>query len=245
MQYQPQPQSYGRGTAASASVDDRAAFLVKTYLHLVGAIFAFVFIEAALFAPVLNGYALADYFAAMVFGGPFGGAGWLVVLLGFVGVSWVANWWARSGTSQLMQYAGLGLYVVAEAVIFVPLLWLAGQYDQAAIPTAGLVTLVLFGGLTGIVFLTRRDFSWMRGILGVATFGALGTIVASMFFGFSLGVWFSGAMIIVAGGYILYDTSNVMLHYRTDQHVAAALSLFASVALLFWYVLRIFLNSRR
>jgi len=81
--------------------------------------------------------------------------------------------------------------------------------------------------------------------VGIATLGALATIVASMFFGFSLGVWFSGAMIIVAGGYILYDTSRVMLHYRTDQYVAAALALFASVALLFWYVLRIFLNQRR
>lgn len=244
MQYQQQGQ-YSVGNAAQASVEDRAGFLVKTYLHLVGAIFAFVFIEAAFFAPVLNGYSLADFMAGMVFGGPLGGAGWLIVLGAFMLVSYVANWWARSGSSQLMQYAGLGLYVVAEAVIFVPLLWLASMYDPAAIPTAGLVTLVLFGGLTGIVFLTRRDFSWMRGVLGVAALGALATIVCSMIFGFTLGVWFSGAMIIVAGGYILYYTSNVMLYYRTDQYVAAALTLFASVALLFWYVLRIFLNSRR
>jgi len=95
------------------------------------------------------------------------------------------------------------------------------------------------------VFLTRKDFSWMRGVLGVACLGALATIVCSMLFGFTLGVWFSGAMIIVAGGYILYYTSNVMLHYRTDQHVAAALALFSSVALLFWYVLRIFLSMNR
>jgi len=66
-----------------------------------------------------------------------------------------------------------------------------------------------------------------------------------MIFGFSLGVWFSGAMVILAGGYILYYTSNVMLHYRTDQYVAAALALFSSVALLFWYVLRIFMSSSR
>jgi FtsH-binding integral membrane protein len=52
-------------------------------------------------------------------------------------------------------------------------------------------------------------------------------------------------MIAFACGYILYDTSNVMLHYRTTQHVAAALALFASVMLLFWYVLRVLLERRR
>lgn len=239
MQYQQQPQ-YSGGSAAQASVDDRAGFLVKTYLHLVGAIFAFVFIEAFFFVTPL-----AQIMAELVFAGPLGGMGWLIVLGAFMAVSYVANWWARSGTSMFMQYAGLGLYVVAEAVIFVPLMFLASIYDPSAIPTAGLVTLVLFGGLTGIVFLTRRDFSWMRGVLGVAALGALATIVCSAIFGFSLGVWFAGAMVIVAGGYILYYTSNVMLYYRTDQYVAAALTLFASVALLFWYVLRIFLSSSR
>ena len=51
-------------------------------------------------------------------------------------------------------------------------------------------------------------------------------------------------MVILAAGFIVYDTSNVMHHYRTDQHVAAALALFGSVALMFWYVLRLFLYSR-
>lgn len=230
--------AHGGSAAIHASVDARATFLVRTYLHLVGAIFAFVFIEAAFF---LSG--IADRLAEMVFlGGRFG---WLAVLGGFVVVSWVADRWARSDAGQGMQYAGLGLYVLAEAVIFVPLLWIAAQYDPSAIPTAGLVTLVIFGGLTGIVFLTRRDFSFLRGVLGVASLGALGVIVASLIFGFSLGVLFSAAMVVLAGGYILFYTSNILHHYRTDQHVAAALALFASVALLFWYVLRIFLASRR
>jgi FtsH-binding integral membrane protein len=63
--------------------------------------------------------------------------------------------------------------------------------------------------------------------------------VASIFFGFSLGLLFSVLMVAFAAGFILYDTSNVLHHYRIGQHVAASLALFASVALLFWYVLRI------
>ncbi|UJR81240.1 Bax inhibitor-1 family protein [Sandaracinus amylolyticus] len=228
----------GGFTAAQASVEDRAGFIFRTYVHLVGAIFAFVFLEAALF---MTG--IAQMVSETILG--TGRLGWLVVLGGFIAVSWIADKWARSDAGQAMQYAGLGLYVVAEAVIFMPLLYLATLIDPSAIPTAGLVTLVLFGGLTGIVFLTRHDFSFLRGILGVAALGAFGVIICSALFGFSLGVLFSGAMVVLAGGYILYYTSSVLHHYRVDQHVAAALALFSSVALLFWYVLRIFLASRR
>lgn len=224
-------------SAAAASIEDRAAFIVRTYLHLVGAIFAFVFLEAALLLAGV-GQPVAELFLTTR-------AGWLVVLAAFIGVSWIADRWAQSDAGPAMQYAGLALYVVAEAIIFLPLLWLAATIDPAVIPTAGLVTLALFGGLTGIVFVTRRDFSFLRGILYVASLGALIVVVAAMLFGFSLGVLFSGAMIVVAGGWILYDTSKVLHHYRTDQHVAAALALFASVALLFWYVLRVLLGSRR
>lgn len=227
----------GGFSAAEASVEDRAGFILRTYLHLVGAIFAFVFLETALFATGIA-QRISEVLLSV-------GRGWMLVLLAFMAVSWLADRWARSDAGQAMQYAGLGLYVAAEAVIFMPLLYIASLYDPAAIPTAGLVTLVLFGGLTGIVFLTRHDFSFLKGALGVATLGAFAVIVCSMIFGFSLGVLFSGAMVVLAGGYILYYTSNVLHHYRVDQHVAAALALFSSVALLFWYVLRIFLASRR
>ena len=53
------------------------------------------------------------------------------------------------------------------------------------------------------------------------------------------------AMVVLMSGYILYYTSNVMLHYRTDQHVAAALALFAAVATLFWYILQIVMRFNR
>jgi hypothetical protein len=235
MQFDASPEAT-MNTAANASVDVRAAFIVKTYLHLVGAIFAFVGLEAALF---LSG--IAEKLVPFM----MGRAQWGVVLILFIGVSWVADRWARNATSLPMQYLGLGLYVLAEAVIFLPLLAIALMYDPDAIPSAAIVTGVLFTGLTAIVFLTRKDFSFMRGILGVASLGAFGIIICSLIFGFSLGIVFSGAMVVLAGGYILYNTSNVLHHYRTDQYVSAALALFADVALLFWYVLRIFLNSRR
>ncbi|MGC4064189.1 MAG: Bax inhibitor-1 family protein [Polyangiaceae bacterium] len=63
-------------------------------------------------------------------------------------------------------------------------------------------------------------------------------------FGFQLGTFFSVLMVGFAGAAILYDTSAVMRDYPTDRYVGAALQLFASVALMFWYVLRIFMSSR-
>jgi len=145
-----------------------------------------------------------------------------------------------------MQYAGLGLYVAGEAIVFVPLLYVASKMaGGGVIESAGLLTLLLFTGLTFTAFTTRKDFSMLGGFLSISCFVALGIILASIMFGFSLGLLFSAFMVIVAGASILYNTSNIMLRYNTTQHVAAALSLFASVALLFWYILRIFMGGSR
>jgi hypothetical protein len=226
--------------AIDASVDERAAFIVRTYAHLAGAMAAFVAIEAGLF---LFAPDVVELLVSIAFMNRFS---WLIFLGGFMAVSWVADRWARGSASQGMQYAGLGLYVVAEAILFVPLIFLVAFALEAPdiLPKAGVITLVLFGGLTGVVFITRKDFSFLKGILGVAGLAAIGIIVASILFGFSLGSFFAGAMILLAGGYIIYTTSNILHHYDTRQHVAASLALFASVALLLWYVI-VLLSNRR
>jgi len=145
-----------------------------------------------------------------------------------------------------MQYAGLGLYIVAESIIFLPLLYVAAHFsDASVIPTAGVLTLTLFGGLTALAFTSRVDFSFMGKILMIASFIGLGAILCGVMFGVSLGFFFSLGMVGLAGGYILYYTSQIMFHYRTDQHVAASLALFAAVALLFYYILRIVMSMSR
>ncbi len=224
--------------AAQAGVDERSDFITKTYLHLAGAIGLFVILEAILFSTPF-----IERLVGLMIGTQYS---WLIVLGLFMAVSYVANSWALSAVNPAMQYAGLGLYVVAEAVIFAPLLYIANIQDPShgVILSAGLSTLGLFGVLTAIVFLTRKDFSFLRTVLMFGGFAALGFIVVAILCNFNLGPIFTYAMIALACGYILYDTSNVMLHYRIGQHVAAALALFASVALLFWYILQLFLSRR-
>jgi FtsH-binding integral membrane protein len=236
-----------------SSRSERAAFIRRTYAHLAGAILAFVAIEALIFGvirPSIEGF--DQMFFGLLFGTPYS---WLIVMVAFIGVSYLANYWAFNGGSPALQYAGLSLYVVAEAIIFVPLLYVAifytnrleggGAADFTLVGQAGILTMCLFAGLTAVVFFTGKDFSFLGPIIAIASFVALGFIVCAILFGFSIGLWFSLAMIVLAGGSILYNTSNVMHRFRMDQHVAAALSLFASVALLFYYVLLALIQSRR
>jgi FtsH-binding integral membrane protein len=226
-------------TAERASVAERSKFIERTYMHLAGAIAAFVGIEFALFSSDAAVSAVIGVLEA-------GRMGWLIVLGAFMVVSFIADRWARSATSKPLQYAGLGVYVVAEAVVFMPLLLIAKMVGGADIIfTAAVSTLAIFAALTGVVLYTKKDFSWMRSALAVAGIGAMVLIGLSLVMGFSLGILFTVAMIVFAGGYILYDTSNVLHHYRTDQYVSASLALFASVALLFWYVLRFIMSMSR
>jgi FtsH-binding integral membrane protein len=233
--YDPRPPAfYDRDQPVAARpLEVRAAFLTRTYLHLLGAILAFTLLEAFYFA---SGLVLPIAQALL-------GTSWLVVLGGFVIVSWLATRVAHAASSPAAQYAALGAYVVAESIIFAPLLLIAEATAPGAIRAAALVTLVGFTILTLIVHQTRRDFSFLTAFLAWAGVLALVLIAGSVVLGFELGVVFSVAMIGVAGASILRDTSKILLHYPEDRHVGAALELFASVALLFWYVLR--LLSRR
>jgi FtsH-binding integral membrane protein len=137
--------------------------------------------------------------------------------------------------------------VALQAVIFLPLLYIANAYYPGTIPTAGVVTLAMFGGLTVAVLVTRRDFSFLAPILAIGSLLALGFIVVSIFLPMpmNVGIIFCFIMVALACGFIIYNTSNVLHRYRTDQYVAAALALFASVMLLFWYVLQILMSSSR
>ncbi|MEQ8846265.1 Bax inhibitor-1 family protein [Botrimarina sp.] len=239
--------AFGRGVVADAAPDERVAFVRKTYMHLAAAVYG---LAAILWVMFRTGF--AEWFTRALGGTPYG---MLLMLAGFIGASWIANRWAMDPTATVSkQYAGLWLYVFAQALFLAPMLWFAQDMAVEYMPgqevnvvgAAALTTLVLFAGLSAIPWLTGKDFSFLGAALGIVGLGALALIVASFIFPINMGIWFSVAMIVFASAYILYDTSNVMHHYQPGQHVAASLALFASVALLFWYVLRLFmaLSSR-
>jgi len=219
---------------AAIGVDARASFINRTYNHLMGAIVLFTLIEVGLFQS-----GVAESIAQVLLGGS-----WLLVLGAFMLVSWFASRVALTSESKGAQYAALGGFVVAQSIIFVPMLWMANLYAPGAIQSAAVVTLVGFAGLTAVAFVTRKDFSFLRGMLVWGGVVALLAIIGGISFGFELGTWFSVATVGLAEAAILYDTSNVLHHFPEDRYVGAALQLFASVALMFWYVLRLFMASK-
>ncbi|MDX1614065.1 MAG: Bax inhibitor-1 family protein [Candidatus Promineifilaceae bacterium] len=217
-----------------ASIPERVTFIRRTYRHLAASIVVFVFLEAILVKSGVAVLYLDFVFAAST--------NWLIILGLFMFTGYLAHKWARNDRSRLVQYLGLALYVSAEAFLFLPLLAIAALFSSPlVVSSAGLVTLITFGGLSATVLLTKEDFLLLQMGLSLAGLLTLGLILAAILFGTNLGVLFSIALVGLASGYILYYTSNVVHRYRTDQYVAASLSLFASVALLFWYVLRLYL----
>jgi len=233
---------YHGDAAAYAPENARVAFIRRTYLHLAGSVAALVGIEALLLRATETG--AGQQFLAEWFGSP---VSLLVMLAIFIGGGFLARYMARGDMPVGVKYVGLAMYTVLQAVILLPILYVAThhpKYGMEIVNQAALLTLITFGGLTLTVFVTKRDFSGLGPILMVASFVILGVIVSGMLFGFGMGLWLSFLCIALAAGYILYDTSNILHHYGTNEHVGAALELLADVVLLFYHILRVLMLSR-
>ncbi len=222
---------------SSLTDDKRVAFYKKTYTHLAMAVLLFVIVEWVFFQiePLVNfAFSMTQ------------GWRWLIMLGGFMFVTNYAEKMAYKNHNINQQYLGLLLYVIAEAFIFIPLIGMAMMVSDGGtgiLNQAAILTLALFTGLSGVVLLTKKDFSFLRSMLTIGFFIAIGLIVAGMLFGFNLGLWFSVGMVVLASGSILYQTSNMVHKYSEDQYVGASLGLFASLMLLFWYILSILSND--
>jgi len=245
------------GAVATLGVSDRVAFLRKTYALLGVSLIAFAAITGGLMRYATQ---TSLEFSSWAFSG---GWNWIIVLVLFMGAGALARRLALSETSRGLQYLGLTILIVAEACLLQPMLWILiakfGNAETIGFTNEGLltgraaailgqavvITLAIFIGLTLTVFVTKKDFSFLRGVLAIATFAALGVIIASMLFGFSLGALFSGFVILIMAGYILQQTSMVMRDFPPTAYVAAALMLFSTIATLFWYVLRLLMSLNR
>jgi FtsH-binding integral membrane protein len=220
---------------ADLAAREQSSFLTRVYAHLVLAILLFVGLEVWFFRSGVANSVLQI----------FSGVSWLVVLGGFMLLSWLATLIAVPTVARPLQYVGFALYVLLQALIFIPLLAAADSVAPGVIGSAAQVTIGGFLLLTAVVVTTGKDFSFLRSFLVWGGLFGLALIVAAVLFGFELGTWFSVAMIVLAGGSVLYTTSNIMRGFPAGADVAAAMQLFAGIAMMFWYVLRLFMASRR
>lgn len=221
----------------SQSTDlERGDFYRKTYIHVGLAILAFIGVETVLLKTIPTEVIF------LMIGQKYS---WLLIL----GVFWLASFLATKWTlsqSKAVQYMGLGVYVFLEAIIFLPLIYIALLQEGAGnvIFQAATLTIAMFAGISAVAFTSKKDFSFLRNIITIGGFIAIGLIVGGMIFGFNLGLWFSVGMVILASATILYQTSKLKDVYTTNQYVGASLQLFSSIMLLFWYILRILMSRR-
>ncbi len=246
------------GAVATLGVSDRVAFLRRTYGLLGFSLIAFAAITAGMMRFMTE---TSFRFSSWALHSQMN---WLIVIALFMGVGYVAQRLAQSNTSRGLQLVGLAIFIVMESLLLQPILWRLivqfGHPDRLFEAGGGLglsglaasilmqaivITLAIFVGLTLTVFMTKKDFSFLRGVLMICSFAALGVILASVLFGFSLGAVFCGAMILLMAGYILYQTSLVMSYFPPTGYVAAALMLFSTIATLFWYVLQMLMSLNR
>jgi FtsH-binding integral membrane protein len=218
---------------ANASETERQTFYRKTYAHVALGILGFIAAEWVLLNNVSESFIISMVSSQWV---------WLMILGAFWMISMFTDKLALS-PDRGTQYAGLMLFAVVEAVVFLPLIYIAYMYVGGdIIKQAAVMSLALFGGLSAVVLFTKADFSFLRTALIIGGFLALGLIVAGALFGFQMGLWFSVGMVILASASILYETSRLKYQYHTEQFVGAGLRLFASLMLLFYYILSILLR---
>lgn len=220
-----------------ADDETRSRFLIKVYQHLALAVLAFMAIETLFF---VTGIAEGIY----SFLASSGGFAWLLILGGFTVVNMLASRSAHQLDNPAAQYGALFAMSAAEALIFAPFLYyvfkIAPGDGTTSVVSAAIVTAVGFAALSVVAMTTRKDLSVLRPLLMWGGIAAIGLIIAGVVFGFNLGPLFSVAMIALAGASILYQTQQIVRRYPEWAYVGAAVSLFASLMMMFWYVLQLF-----
>lgn len=226
------PYAYaGAVPAIQAAADERATFLKKVYsLLLVGIVlFAGTLWACAEVQPVQDACkALWNMIAGA------GRWGWLVYMGIFFGAQFLVHAFAEKKPINLVLYLA---WSVLMAFLIAPLVLVVGMTNPVVLTQASLLTAIIFVGLTAVVFFTGKDFSFLRGILGVSMFALIGVAIAGAIFGFTVGLWFSVAAVVLFAGYIVYDTSNILHHYTTNMAVTGAIVLFTDIVLLFKHLL--------
>jgi FtsH-binding integral membrane protein len=227
-----EPMPAGPLPTLDAAVASRPRFLVSTYTLVLAAVAVLVTVETALFrlpharrlaAPLLAGNRYA----------------WLLALGAFVVVGWLASRVAHRTRSRSGQYLALGGFVLAQAVVLFPPLVAAEEAAPGSVGRAAAVTLAGFLVLTALAYALRRDFSFATAALRWGGVVVLVLLAGSLLLGFHLGLWFPAVVVGLAGVAILHDTSRVLRDFPDGREAAAALQLFASVALMLWAVLRL------
>ncbi len=213
------------GFVADYPADVRADFIRKVYSLFFLSMLVTVGVGtfAAPFTPVIAGYMLPLLIAGVV----------CIIALSFA---------ARVPGVNL---ALLMLYSVIQGAIFGPMLTIFEARFPGIAAEAGWTTIAVFGGLTAYVFASRKDFSFLGGMLFMSLIALL---VAGIVMMFVHAAWasmlYSVAGVVIFSGFVLYDTSQIIHRLSPEDAVMGAVTLYLDFVNLFMFILRLF-SSRR
>ncbi len=214
-------------TAAQASVEERMSFVRKVYaLFFIASLFAIGGVVLGFTSPLIMSTAASHP--------------WIMLFLMIGGVM---------GAQAVRHVRGLNLialfgFTTLTGVVISPLLYYVSLTNPASILQAGVLTVGIFGGLTAYVFISKRDFSFLRGMVATGLIVVILAGVLNIFIvgSSALGFGVSAATLLLFAGFVLYDTSNIIRRYPTNEYVAGALSLYLDALNIFLSLIRL-LNS--
>jgi modulator of FtsH protease len=210
-------------TAAEVSVSERMSFVRKVYaLFFAAILFGIVGAGVGLSFPPLLRFAFEHPFIML-----------FAMLGGVLGAQAVRH-------VRGLNLAVLFAFTALTGVVISPLLYVLGRTNPGSILAAGVLTVGIFGGLTAYVFISKRDFSFLRGMVTVGLVVVVLAAIVNMFvvssaFGFAI----AAASLLLFSGFVLYDTSNIIRHYPTNEYVAGALALYLDAFNIFLALLRL------
>ena len=203
---------------AQAPVLDRLAFLKKVYtlltLSLGTAVFAgwFTITTPAFLLTVANNHLL-----------------FIILQIGLIFICFAVR------KKENISFFALFAFTTLSGITASPIVF---TYLDVAFQ-ASVLTMLAFGSLTSYVFITKKDFSFMRGflIVGLILLVVGGLLNAFFFKSSGLSYFMSIGGIFIFCGFILYDTSMIMKRYPTDEYISATLALYLDILNLFLYIL--------
>ncbi|MFO0745575.1 MAG: Bax inhibitor-1/YccA family protein [Myxococcota bacterium] len=152
----------------------------------------------------------------------------------------------KTPTWNVVAFASYAAFTgfVLSTIIYLAI-WLAernGANGATYLLQAGGLTLGAFAAISAYAFISKRDFSFMRGFLTVGSVVLLGALLIGFFVestGYQIAI--SAAGVLLFSGFVLYDTSRVLKTVPDGEHVAGAMMLYLDFVMLFIYVLRLVL----
>lgn len=220
-------------SVADSPLEARLAFIRKTYvLFLAGILCCILAGVATLFVPALGAASMAVLRIPLL----------AIVLI--IGASMGAQAVSRiEGVNYVALFGFTGLM----GWLFTPIIAMYEGSQPGILTQAAALTVITFGALTTYALTTKKDFSFLSGILFVGVVGLILGGLANIFLFHSpmtsyILAWFT---LLIFSGYVLYDTSNILRRYDTGAYCSAALSLFLDFFNMFMAILRILSGSRR